>query len=62
MTAPRCPVGVIEHQGRTLTYEPHMHTYRIVVFGTGEVLGCSDELRAAIEADIEHIKAKEDGR
>lgn len=49
--APRCPCGVLMHEGRMLAYEPFNAGYRVIVVGTGEPVGVTPELRLAIEAE-----------
>lgn len=55
---PRCPVGVIKFDGRLLCYEPFNEGYRVIVNGTGEPVGVTPELRAAIEADVAKQRQK----
>lgn len=57
-TASRSPMGVIFFEGRKLCYEPFNGNYRVVVFGSGEPVGVTDELRAEIEKDVRKQQEK----
>ncbi|MGB1561604.1 MAG: hypothetical protein ACPHN2_08915 [Sinimarinibacterium flocculans] len=59
--APRCPCGVLMHDGRLVTYEPFNNGYRVLVVGTGEPVGVTPDLRRAIEADEDKRNHKESG-